>query len=674
MFLITYSMNRQLSELEEQIIHYNSQYREGKPEISDLQYDSLIEQLKSEQPDSTLFQSAVIELAPESRKDNLPISMMSLEKLKTIESLLEWCRSKVYLKLIDGDEMDFSSAINFVITPKLDGLSIERNEKNFSWTRGDGFIGQRCDKHCSHLKDHLNETHITRGEMIITNEDWNSNSIFREYKNPRNTVGGWLTSPYKVEVPYDKMSYICYDLFLPDNFLDKEVQLNILNNTCNTIPIPFRIVRFEELNRKFLRSLFDEWKQIFPMDGLVIDVNTFVHRIGVEANGNPSYAVAYKDPEFSEKKETKILKLTRNINRFGVVTPTIEVEPIELSGSTISKVNGINMSYIYDWGLFEGQEITIVRSGEVIPKIVQAGSVVIPFIEEFESQKDYQESYNSQVAKRDFEVDNWKLEKKFDEYLTCPFCGEALVWDKTFINQVCINSDCKEKKLQKVVDFFKILEVEEIAEATFRTLFSYGYETVNDILSITKTHLIGIEGFGDISSDKFLKEIERVKFVGFPAARLMHASSLFPNLGEKTLQLILNSIFGSKPLPITVEHLTTINGIGQITAEVFVQGINKWQMSPELGNFAISYYSEPEKKAPSGPLFGEKYCFTGCRPSEEQKALIEELGGEIIDSVSSKTTHLIVKTLDSVSSKTTKAKSLGIPISSLNDFITKLVC
>lgn len=661
-------MNRELNELERYITHLNTQYRKGHPEVEDWEYDEFIERLKSQFPDSPLLQSAVIEPAPESRKDTLPIPMMSLEKYKTIESLLEWCRSKVYYNPTPKLQVDF------VITPKLDGLSIERDEAERCWTRGDGFVGQRCDDHCSHLKDRLNETHFTRGEMIITNEDWNSNSIFREYKNPRNTVGGWLTSPYKIEVPYDKMSYICYDLFLSGPPLSKLDQLNILNNTCNTVSIPFRVVRLEDITRKFLKSLFDEWKQLFPMDGLVIDVNPYLFRTGVEANGNPSYAVAYKDPEFSEKKETKILKLTRNINRFGVVTPTIEVEPIELSGSTISKVNGINMSYIYDWGLFEGQEITIVRSGEVIPKIVQVGSVVIPFIEEFTSQRNYQESYNSQVAKRDFEVDNWKLEKKFDEYLTCPFCGEALVWDKTFINQVCINSDCKEKKLQKVVDFFKILEVEEIAEATFRTLFSYGYETVNDILSITKTHLIGIEGFGDISSDKFLKEIERVKFVGFPAARLMHASSLFPNLGEKTLQLILNSIFGSKPLPITVEHLTTINGIGQITAEVFVQGINKWQMSPELGNFAISYYSEPEKKAPSGPLFGEKYCFTGCRPSEEQKALIEELGGEIIDSVSSKTTHLIVKTLDSVSSKTTKAKSLGIPISSLNDFITKLVC
>lgn len=659
-------MKTELTELEKYIVHLNIAYREGHPEVEDWEYDEFIERLKSQQPGSELLKRAVIESAPSSdRKEKLPVSMMSLNKIKTIESLEEWLNQWS------------DKAVSFVITPKLDGLSVEKteDERNRAWTRGDGFIGQECNRHCKSFTTQLKESHIRRGEMIITNSSWNENLIFRKYKNPRNTVGGWLIGDYKEEVPYEKMSYVCYDLFLPGKDLSKREQLSILNNTCVSRDgeIPFFFFERDKINRELLLKIFSQWKEKFPMDGLVIEVNECEFRVGTESNGNPSYAIAYKDIAFSEVAETVITKIHRNINRFGVITPVIEFNPINISGATLSRVNGINMSYVYDWGLYPEEKIQVVRSGEVIPKIVKVGSVEIPFIENYPTQKEYDEAYSQAFSLRESELNRLFDSKILDSFVECPFCGHQLMWDSTLVNQRCTYLECPERKLQGIVDFFRIIEVEDIAEGTFRFLYNLGYTTINSLFELQIQDLLQIGGFAPVSAEKFVKELIRIKTIGLPAARLMHASGLFPNLGEKTLQLILDNIFQDGVFQgCTMQSLSAIKGVAEITALTFLSGFPKWIDNRQGSYIKISYQDMPKKAKVEGVLTGKRFCFTGCRPSEDLRKEIEGGGGEVVDSVSSKTTHLVVKDLGSTSSKLVSAKKLGIYIIELSTLSTYL--
>jgi DNA ligase (NAD+) len=636
-----------MNEIEKRIIYYNEMYRKGTPVISDCEYDKLKEELEETFPDSILLRTSIIEEVPKEREEKLPIHMMSLNKTKTITGVFSWITKNNYTRL------------KFIISPKLDGVSILRSHDKLTWSRGNGIIGQRCDEQCSFIESPRKTTHYTRGEMIITNEAWYNNEIFRNYKHPRNTVSGWITGDFKEEIPYNLMTYVPYDLYdhMPRN---KNDQLRILNS------MPYTEVKCEEISEELLHELYNKHKTMYPIDGLVIEVNDKEFRNKFETNGNPSYAIAYKHVSFSERCDSTIINIRRNINRFGVITPIIEFEPINLGGATISNANGINMSYVLDWKLHPGQIITIIRSGEVIPKIVAVNGIEIPFIEDFSSQKSYQTQYEIQVGKRRTQCENELFNE--DPLTKCPSCGHNLEWDNTHINLLCQNTECEGKKIQSVVDFFKIVEVDNVAEATLYTLYNCGFQNVNDILNISFEELSNVDGFAKTSAKKFISEMTRLKTTGVPLARLMHASGFFGSLGEKTIQLIIDE---SEVMDVkSIEKLTSIKGVSTITANAFINGINEYNNTNF--NVKVSMVNTPPKIKKEGVLSNNIYCFTGCRPTPELVSKMLENGGEIVNSVTNKTTHLVVKDTSLETSKMTKARSLNIKIVELSKLINEI--
>lgn len=635
--------------LVQKLVEYNEAYRVGESIVSDYEYDKLVDQLKELNPNNDWFKRGVNDSAPLKKKYQLTYPMYSLNKCKSLEEIEDW------LKSLAGDTY---KDIKLIITPKFDGLSVQRNlESGDSWTRGNGEVGQVCTPQLKAIMGCGSSSEISgfvRGEVVFTNDNWEkTQERYPEYKSSRNTATGWINGDYKPGIPYSLLSYMCYEAY--NSEWSKIEQLEFLNSKVNSFECPYKVCEFPSLSEDFLDKLFRQWLKVFPIDGLVIDVNNPELRTQQEANGNPCYARAYKHPSFSERKETQILKIERNINRMGVVTPILHIKPIELAGATIKKVNGINMSYIHDWLLYPGETITVVRSGEVIPKVVEVDGVKIPFREEFDSEKKYTSAYENLSKKRHFEFKGEYVGRK---YITCPFCHETLSWDETLVNLVCTNKDCEEKRFQGIVDFFKILGVENVKEDTFRTLYNSGLNTIGKLLCVESNDLVKLDGWAETSAKQYRREMDRLLHEGVPCAKLCHASGLFGRLGEKTIQLILDNIY---PLSPTLEKLISIKGISEISAKQYIEGTKGLldEDAKDMLLVKILYTKTPEKE--KGIMSGEVIVFSGFR-DQSLKERFEKKGASVEDSLTKKTTVLIVKDKGQITSKIQKAMKMGIPI------------
>ena len=661
-------------ELVQKLSEANAEYRRGKPIMSDQEFDELEKQLFELDPENDWFKSGVNDETPRDRKVKLPFPMMSLNKVKTIDELIAWAKQ-------------FKS--DFVITPKLDGLSVGfycGSEEPKAFTRGNGEIGQDCTPQFSHIinkvwSQHINEG-FARGEIIFTNHNFQKfKARHQEAKNSRNSATGLINGDFDREkiVDYSDLSVICYRYTDGREELDKVDQLKKLNECC--VPeceIPYITCSVEDLQKEGIKDLlfklFNEWRDTFPMDGLVFDANSGRERLkaGITANGNPNYAIAYKDPEFSEKGDVQVDHIELQLNREGVATPVVYfMNSVNLSGADIQKVNGINMQYIHEWGIFDRQKLTIVRSGEVIPKIVAVNGIKIPFRDEYKSDKEYKIAYKQALKERHEQLDYRLFKDMIDVSVwKCPFCLEELHWDENHVQMVCTNPDCDERKFQSVVQFCKIAGMKDCGEDSLKGLWKAGMiHEIADLFKLQTKDVLSIRGWREQSINNLLNEAKRIKST-LPFAQIAHASGMFGGLGQKTIQMIVDKVDMNDELDLiklkSIEELCEIEGVQETTAQQFNEGLRKFYES-ELSNIITFSYIQSPVLSTSGTMAGQIVCFTGFR-SAELKSQIEQEGGQVVDSVTKKTTLLLVKDLNEESSKTKKAKELGIPIMDKDSF------
>lgn len=634
----------------------NRAYREGTPIMSDVEYDALEDKLRQIDPENDWFKRGVNDDKPKNREFELPYPMMSLDKIKRHDELMAWM--KQYPKA------------SFIVMPKYDGLSVGMSVSK-SWTRGNGVVGQDCTEHVSaiYVKPEISDGLTVRGEIIIDNIDWESfKTINTTAKSQRNSATGLINGDFDIKrkEEYGLLRVMPYEI--QGSELDKEKQLEIMmNNNYKKVVNPFH------LTEESLLQMFMSWGKLYPIDGLVIEVNENEYRHNVEANGNPSYAVAYKHPSFSEMGRGVIEKIERNVNREGVVTPVIVLkEPINLAGADIQRVHGINMKYIYDWRLYPEETVTIVRSGEVIPKIIGVGDSKIPFREEFNSAIDYNDAYVKAVEGRKEEYYTVS-EKFFKKYLYelsfCPVCHKELKPlynpDGTWCEEVCTNEQCIGKILSSLVKFFEIAGLDGFGPKTIEQLMYEG--NVSDfwgILNFSPSILKELEGWGEKSIENFLNEMERIKTT-LPFARFLHATGWFADLGEKTIQKIIDADGWGKD----VHELIEIEGVQKITADKFTAG---FYMHEEYSDIIQHFFKFAYVKTPKaeGKLSGMVVCATGFRDQVLFKN-IKDNGGVVGDGVTKETNCLIVKDINSTSSKVKKAQKMGIEILDIHGFKEK---
>lgn len=634
--------------LVEKILNANNLYRKGSPIMTDAEYDSLIDDLREIEPDHMLLTRSVIEsVKGKDRVSKLPLPMFSLEKVKTMDEVISWLK---WLKTFPGET-------KLVLTPKYDGISLltETDLYGKAWTRGDGDEGQESSERFKLLwyrcrgMIHLREigAHYCWGEAIMRKDEFKPYLESGEYKTARNMVAGQFNGD---KWRADIMTKIDYVIYGCDLDLDKSIQMAELKQVSD---IKYEVTTVHEIldNPDIFQQLYDEWGDVYNIDGIVMEISSVDLRkeLGRLPNGNPRYAVAVKFPEWNDSKLTKVTGITWKISKDGLSKPVINIEPVELAGATVTNVTGHNAAYIVDNCICEGANIKVRRSGDVIPKHDKTIMYDAP---------DY--------------------EKMRDDMIICPSCGRPLRWDKNLVELVCVNRDCKEKIIARNLFFFVTMGIEEIGEPTVKKLYENGYKTIKDMLSMSKEAWTKIEGLGVANYDKIFLQIEKIGlFTEIPLARLLTACNVFGGaFGEKTCQLIFDNIddvefdeiWRKMPSP---EHrrfdlenrLREIKGIGAIVASKFLSSMIELDkdMIP-LDKFKT--YIRKKRAECEGKSYS--ICFSGVRDKSLESEL-EEKGHKIVSGVSKNTDILIVKDVNGNSSKINKAKELGIDILSIDD-------
>lgn len=631
-------------ELEEKIVEANRLYREGNPIMSDKEYDSMKESLEKYFPDSDILKKSIVEESVKGdRMEKLPYPMFSLEKVKTVDEIVRWVK----------DVWELSSNDRIVITPKYDGISLLVDETtNDCWTRGDGTEGQNSRDHYRYV-NHGNPMNkkgcFTFGEAIIPIGMFLKNVKPLGYKSARNAVAGAFNADDFNAQVLGNTAYIRYGIM--DSDRDKSMQLAELYNDYDPYATQYWITSagvFDDNKTAltYLNDLFESIKN-FKCDGLVIEVDNKKKRgdLGRLPNGNPRYAIAYKNPDWQERHTTKVQKIEWSISKDGKSKPVIVFDPVEFDGATVSRCTGYNAKYITDNHISPNAYIVVSRSGDVIPKHLETVSYSVELFREM-----------------------------CDGMMICPSCGEPLKWDETLTDIICMNPDCKEKKIKQITYFFATLETEEMQEATIRKFYEGELDSVEKIVNASEKELSQIGGIGAKLSKKLRGQFDKYADNGVSFAKILTAYNVFGGvIGEKTCQMIFNSlsdedidvIFRDGKVPI--KTLLSIDGVAETTAKIFNNGIGLFFYIIENSPFPISYTKNNVVLADNP----ESVCFTGFRNKEWEERLSKE-GHKVVSGVSKNTTILVTKDKESSSSKVKKAKELSIPILTPEEFETKM--
>lgn len=622
----------------------NRAYREGKPFLSDTGYDDLLDKIELLDPDNDILKdTGSDEVISIDRKIILPIQMHSFEK--------------VYKNDTKGDQV--SSFLNDgkhkVGSYKLDGaaLLLEYNKGKLiqAFTKGRNNIGQKSLMHAEAIKNIPKEIGLdihlfVKTELIIYK------SVFlkkysNKFKNSRNLVAGLLNSK-TVSPIFDDVVAVAHSLeflYSPNTgtlkklgYTNKSIQWDLLKNMGFTVVNNFKINN--KMTVDVLEKLLLDYKNNNDIlcDGIVIEYSETEDReaVGYLPNTNPKFGVAYKVQ--TDKAITNITDIEWNVSKQGYLIPRITYNPVILNGTTCTHVTGKNAKYIKDNNVYIGVEITLHKGGDIIPDITNVNQKM------------------SAIGK----INN--LPDK------CPICGNSVIWNSTFVHLMCINNSCGAQLSQKILHFFKTLDIPNVAEATIDKIIEVkNFTKISDFFGLEDDTFI-MDGIGKRSSFNINNGLKS-KLHNVDLAILMYASGLFDgSIGSTKIQWVIDKFGDIIFNPITKKDVLTIHGFADKTAKVFIDSLNKFKIWYESNKTFIKY--NIKQKNIGNKLSGRIFVFTGFRDKELEKE-IENEGGIIGASVTSKTTDLIVKSLNDTSSKLEKAKKLNIKIIDKENFKIK---
>lgn len=663
---------KRIEELRELIHQHDYNYYVlNEPTISDREYDLLMQELielENKYPFLITPDSPTQRVGGEPTKE-FPVvvhevPMLSLSNTYSIEELYDFHR-RVKEGLPEGEKIEYVTEL------KIDGVAISLKYRNGLFvqgvTRGDGTRGDDITNNLRTIRAlplRLNFREVkrkdfenieVRGEVYMNRDDFEALNREREklgeklFANPRNATAGTLKLQDPKQVAERPLNLFCY--YLRSNTKELSTQfenLKILRSLGFKVNPHHRLCSSIEEVIEFCKE-WEEKRETLPydIDGVVIKVNSIRQQ---EILGNvaksPRWATAFK---FEAKKaKTKLKAITLQVGRLGTITPVAELEPVFLAGTTVSRATLHNFEEIQRKDIRVGDTVIIEKGGDIIPKVVE---VVLD-----------ERSSKSQP----FEIPE-----------KCPVCGTKLINPPGEVAYYCPNYDCPEQIKQRLVHFASrgAMDIEGLGEAVVDKFVDLGFlYSPADIYKL-KEHrekLIQLEGFGEKSIDNLLKAIEKSKEQ--PFERVLFALGI-RHVGAsvaKDLAAHFHSI--DELMKATPEELQQIPEIGETISQSIIEYFKderNQKLIKELKSFGLKFESERKKK--SGKLSGKTFVITGTLRSmtrNEAKALIEELGGRTTDSVSSKTSYVVVG--EDPGSKYDKAKKLKIPILTEEEFL-KLV-
>jgi DNA ligase (NAD+) len=626
---ITFILNNNSDTILEIIKYANKEYHNNISIITDEIYDLLIDIIKDLEPEHHIFKmigSTVI-----NKKVKLPYFMGSMDKIKSgdINLLNKWINN---------------NRKSYVYSDKLDGVSallINKDNKLNLYTRGDGIIGSDISNLIKYIpnlqKIILSENMCVRGELIISIEN------FKKYQdnmaNARNMVSGIVNSK-KINIDIIKdLEFVVYELVNPW-IINQLEQWKILEEHN------FKVVYYNKINNLTIESLSKHLierknKSEYEIDGIIISSNTLPNNR--YTYDNPTYAFAYKDNKLLETADVEVLNVEWSISKDGYLKPKLNCKPTKLGGVIISNITAFNAKYIKDNILGPGAIVKIIRSGDVIPHIIEIIKIADLGIPQF-PDIDYE-------------------------------------WTDSHVD-IVVKHNTYEQKIKELTFFFKKLDIKNIDEKIVEKLINANINTIKKIIEIKLTDLNNIEGFKDRMINKvYTNIIEKIKKISL--LDLAIASNYFGHgIGKKKIEKIMNiypniiELYNKYDYDNIINKIIDIEGFDIKTATQFVNNLSKFVKLYEslTDNIKKQLINNIKIIKKNNMLFENMIIvFTGFRDNELEDFIISN-GGHINSSISSKTT-LVISTEEAINkntnSKILKAKELNILIISKEKFIKK---
>ena len=628
-------------------------YQESREIMSNFEYDKLYDELVSlEKETGIVFANSptqnvgyeVVSALPKERHEK---PMLSLNKTKSVEELADWLGGQTGL-----------------LSWKMDGLTIVLTYQNGTLvkavTRGNGEIGEVITANAkAFVNVPLNISYqgelILRGEAIIRYSDFEKineqiEDVDAKYKNPRNLCSGSVRQLNSEITAQRQVHFYAFSLVKADGIdfkNSRKEQFEWLKTQG------FEVVEYHEVTKETLPETVKMYSEAIaendtPSDGLVLlyDDIAYGQSLGRTAKF-PRDSIAFKWAD--EIQETKLLYIEWSASRTGLINPVAVFEPVELEGTTVSRASVHNISIMETLELGSGDRITVYKANMIIPQI----------------------------------ADNLTRSGVRDIPEACPVCGGQT--EVRQLNDVkslyCTNPDCQAKKIKSFTLFTSrdALNIAGLSEATLEKFIGVGMiHEYADIFHLDRhqEEIVEMDGFGQKSYDNLIAAAEKASHTPLP--RMVYGLGV-AGIGLANAKMICRHFKNDFEAMrhATVEELVEIDGIGEVLAQAwtafFSDGKNNAIVDHLLAELTFEAEDEESSEGADEAFAGMNFVITGSlehfKNRKELQELIERRGGKVTGSVTSKTNYLINNDVASSSSKNKKARELGVPILSEEEFL-----
>lgn len=606
------------------------QYYNGEGVISDKLYDDLFDEIKKRDPKNDFLKKVGFEITGKNKVE-LPYYMGSMDKIKISESdrLSKW-------------QKKFNKH-DYVVMDKLDGISglfVLKNGTKKLYTRGNGTIGQDITHLINTIpsfKFSVSTDIVLRGELIISKKKWEKYTS--QFSNARNMVSGLVNSK-KINTDIMKdIDFVIYEIMEPRmrqseqlKFLQKNKMTHVYYETLDKSDLDFEMLDEILLDRREVSE--------YEIDGIIV-MDDSLHDYNAE--GNPDFAFAFKDASEKQTADVIVKDVEWNVSKDGYLKPKLVLEPTKLSGVIISNATAFNAKYIVDNKIGPSSVVKIIRSGDVIPHVLEV-------------------------------IKTAKVKMPSVEYK----------WNETNVDLIATGSKSDEQIIKELTFFAEKMDIMNLSEGIITNFVENDIDDIFKIINVSKNTLAELPSFKDKMVNKIHENIqtamEKASLIQF-----MNATNIFGhNFGHKRLEKIFIK-YGNNFIKFMKDHtkdeiyneVIKIDGFDDITASQFSNLIHDFiKVFEKIPNsYQKTIIKNSETKVVSEKFKGKKFVFSGFR-NKEWEDYITENGGELVSSVSKNTSYLVTTKKDydeGSTSKVIKAKEVGVTIVIKEEFEKKFM-
>ena len=630
------------------------------PAMQDYEYDRLLrrlEELEAEHPEEITPDS------PTQRVGGAALeSFQQVEHPVPLESLQDVFAPAEVEEFAERMEEALSS-VSYSVEPKVDGLSVALEYRDGVFvqgaTRGDGRVGEDVTENLRTIKsipmvlpEKLPRL-IVRGEVFMPKNVFHKLNRRREengeapFANPRNAAAGSLRQLDPKICAKRLLDIRVFNLQLAEgrSFASHSETLDYVESQgFQTIPRKV-LSSAGEVNAEILRLGESREELPFDMDGAVVKVNNLSDRVLVGSTAKcPRWAVAYKYPP--ERKPSRVLDITVQVGRTGVLTPKVKVEPVRLAGTTVTSATLHNQDFIDEKDIRIGDTVVLQKAGEIIPEVVEVLRDLRP-----EGTEPY------------------RLPER------CPVCGAPVVRDEDGAALRCTGAECPAQLHRNLTHFASrdAMDIDGMGPAVMSQLIERGLvKTPADLYFLTEEQLADLERMGKKSARNAVRAIAASRERGLE--RLLYALGI-RQVGQKAGAVLASHFKTFDALAAaSEEELTAIGDMGAVTAAYIREWLDSPQSQHLMGRLREAGVSmEAARQSAGEQLKGLSFVLTGALERftrDEAAALIESLGGKASSAVSKKTAYVVAG--ENAGSKLRKAAELGIPVLTEEEFAAML--